>query len=133
MSSNLPNARVVPKDAADHRAILQARVVDGGRKVGRATISITKSLSLIALCGVGVAAIGAGFGAKSSRSRALDDLDRQMKTLRQINLQPMPKIDWAEYQRLLEYKPVDYQLRLQRMTDLSSGLQHEAVRATSSP
>jgi hypothetical protein len=94
---NLPAARLVPKDRADQIAILRGQASDGARKAGRAAVSITKGLSLLALCGAGIAAIGA---VGPSRSRRFDDIDRQMKSLRQLNLQPIPKFDSLELERI---------------------------------
>lgn len=108
MADDLPTARVIPKDHAERVAILRGQASVGARKAGRAAISVAKQLLLIALCGVGIVAIGA-IGGRSSRSRAVDDLGRRMESLRRFD--PLPKFDHLELQR-------EIRLQVQRDLDL---------------
>ncbi len=97
MTDQLPTARLVPKDRADQLALLRGQASRGARKAGRAAMAITKGLSVLALCGAGIAAISA---IGPTRSRRFDDLDRQMKTLRRLDLQTIPKFDNLEFERI---------------------------------
>ena len=90
---HLPTARLVPKDRADQLALLRRQASDGARKAGRAAVAITKGLSVLVVCGLGIAAIGA---IGPSRSRRFDDLDRQLK-FRPITI---PKFDTLELGRI---------------------------------
>ncbi len=97
--NNLPAARLVPKDRADQLAILRGQASDGARKAGKTAVALGKGLAVLALCGGGLAVVG-GMGGNRARSRALDDLDRSMQTIRRLNLQPMPKFDSLEFERV---------------------------------
>lgn len=96
---NLPAARLVPKDRADQMAILRGQASDGARKAGKTAVALGKGLAVLALCAAGLALVGIG-GTNRSRSRALDDLDRQMKTLRLLDYKPLPQIDTLELERI---------------------------------
>lgn len=111
MSEPLPPARLIPKDGADHAAILRGQARDGARVAGRVAWGAGKALALIAICGAGLIAIGAGAG--RSKSRELDELDRRMQSIQRMNdsIRRMPKID---YRRL-------YQPMFDRRIDLSRG------------
>lgn len=93
---DLPAARLVPKDRADQLALLRSQASAGARKAGRAAVSVTKALSVIALCGAGIAVIGA---VGPSRSRRFDDLDRQLK-FRPLQPIHIPKLDTLELDRI---------------------------------
>ena len=98
--NKLPAARLVPKDRAEQMALLRSQASDGARKAGRTAVSVGKGLAVLALCGAGLGAVAAVGGPGRSRSRALDDLDRQIKTLRQFDLRTIPKVDSLELERL---------------------------------
>jgi hypothetical protein len=123
--SDLPSARLIPKDGADRAALLRGQARDGARAAGRVAWGVGKALGLMAVCGVGIFAIGAGTG--RTRSRALDDLEHRMESIRRMNdsirmLQTMPKIEYRDMQFDLNRQ------MLARELDLSgSVLQHEPL------
>ena len=94
----LPTARLVPQDRADRMALLRGQASNGARKAGRVAVTATKTLSILAICGIGLAALGAGLGTRS-RSRVSDDLDRRLENIRRIQVR-LPKLDSLDIQRL---------------------------------
>jgi hypothetical protein len=120
-SQKLPEARLVPKDGADRMVVLRARASSGARKVGRVAATTTKALAMVALCGAGLVAIGAGARTRSSYDSA--ELDRRIENLRRINetLRQMPKIDMSDYYRNLRTLPLELDSRAN-----TSGLVHES-------
>lgn len=96
----LPEARLVPRNAEDRMTILRSQANQGARKAARATVKVCRVVTVLAIIGAGLAAVGSGIGAKSrARSHSLDDLDRRMESLRRINFE-MPKLDKLEFDRL---------------------------------
>lgn len=129
--TNLPNARLVPKAAADKRAVLKAHASDHAKTAGRAALSLGKGLSLIALCGVGLAAIAAGLGTKS---RTHYDFDR-LQNYRPIAI---PKFDFKQYEDvfrrdLLEYRRPTLEQQLRLHHDLGDPTLSPSQRESGSP
>ncbi len=89
--SKLPEARLVPRTADDRISILRGHANAGARKAARVTVKVCRVVTVLAICGAGFAALRAGINTPP-RSRALDDLDRQMESLRRIKFE-MPKIE----------------------------------------
>lgn len=89
----LPEARLVPQDGADRMTVLRGQATASARKAGRAAITATKVVAVLALLGMGIAAIG---GATGGRSRSREDLDRSIQRLRRM---PTPKLPRPELQQ----------------------------------
>jgi len=97
---HLPTARAIPKDRAERVALARGRAADGAKRAGRVAFAVTKGVSLIALCSLGLGLLGAGIGARP-RSR----FDTRIE-LQRFHLPPLPelpkldfKLDYDELQR----------------------------------
>lgn len=92
----LPEARLVPRNAEDRIAI-RGRANEGARKAARVTVKVCRAVTVLAICGAGLAVLRAGVDTRP-RSRALDDLDRQIESFRRFNAET--QFDKLEYDRL---------------------------------
>lgn len=97
--TDLPKARLVPKDNADHVAILKSRAAVGARVAGRTAVGVGKGLAILGLVGAALATLG---NTASRRQPAYQDLERRLETIRVLN-SAMPKYDYRlEYTKLLD-------------------------------
>jgi hypothetical protein len=95
--TDLPKARLVPKDNADHVAILKSRAAVGAKVAGRTALGVGKVVATIGLLGAALAAIGS-----TKRQPAYHELERRLETIRLINSE-LPKYDYRlEYTKLLD-------------------------------
>jgi len=130
MDPRLPEARLRPQGGADRLSILRGQARDGARTAGNIALVTTKSIAMVALCGAGLFAIGAG-----SHARSHYDTDRQLENIRRMNESTLrmlnqPKIDFSAYYQRLDALNVDRSYQLYPRDLQLAPLAHEDVGAS---